>query len=1172
MLSPQPCPALIDANTNRISDVWETVYSVPGTDPDADPDGDGQTSLRESIAGTDPLNAASVFRVIPDRLVRSASLVYWHSVPGILYRIETRTDPASEWLTQDFTVYGTGGEVLAAVPGIPSQPEYFRLRPQTENPAVAFSEPFLADLDTDADGEPDLNEFVGGTNPLDPGSRTCIDRVTVGDALWVTWPSVAGKRYQVETSPDLEASNWQPLGQPWQGIDAPLAVTIAMGPETGFVRVRVADIDTNHDGATDWEERVAGLRFRSPFDVSGTALLREGLVSHWALDESTGAVREDRVDGNTLVDVGENVAQSPEARTGHSAWFDYVPGKVLLTTNAPSLGSEAFTLTAWVKLWGTASGPEYNPQHIAGKATHGAKEFSLDYTGKTVNRFRFTLGSISVNAPVSCRTNTWFFLCARFDGTQMAFSVDLSADTKAPASVPAGTDTPFSIGARSNGSDPFYGNIDEVAFWNRPLTDAEVRQVQAAGPPVEEPEPSANQLAIGSMLASSNLVSVVTGDPIVNRTVGSPGSFRVVRSGNLNPITVRYSVSGTAVAGTDYQALSGSVKLGAGETSADIPVLPGSGPATALSRTVVLFLNTDSAYSLDGDATAEVKVIQEVALSVKDFGAVGDGMADDTAAIQAALAALEGASDFNTLHFPAGTYRLATAKAVVDSRSNWHQILELGVTDLAGRDLVITGDPDAVLLSTVKTERARMLMVRASFRSLSFRGLTWRKSSDPLPPTLGEPNYAEGVWLANTDLRFVELVDFQNCTFDNCHGAVAAYGFGYELRGRLRQLRFTRCQVLNLFGSNTQMAYIAFGGGQQVRMNPWVGSAIYAENMFDGRSALPDLEKNPSGIPKDGSHFGSPLVLVFTNNIVRHMGVEAVHQTDDPQIGKTRDSFVVPPPDNVTTVTLSVHPEPSTFEPGQIINVRAFLPGLPAETPAFNILLTVVSFDPSASSVLVSNPGLTEGVEDQTIPAGQPIYLQVYNPTVATISGNLVYDGVHTRSMGITSNSKATISDNFIQGYHNGVYMYPNVRTPLYPPIPGTLISSNIILTLHSPSGGYAYGMVSHGPGDTISGNLVVTPESYFFTGITVRGTNSWIEANTVLATNVVRQGYTSNFRSVGIGFGNGSSNNTAAANATYGMDVGIGPEKPYQGVPHRVISHFSTNDVLAIDPIGLSF
>src|SRR6266508_5750596 len=55
--------------------------------------------------------------------------------------------------------------------------------------------------------------------------------------------------------------------------------------------------------------------------------------------------------------------------------------------------------------------------------------------------------------------------------------------------------------------------------------------------------------------------------------------------------------------------------------------------------------------------------------NVKDFGAKGDGVTDDTAAIQAALNALKDTTNnpWSTLYFPAGTYRitqqLTTARA-----------------------------------------------------------------------------------------------------------------------------------------------------------------------------------------------------------------------------------------------------------------------------------------------------------------------------------------------------------------------------------------------------------------------------------------------------------------------------------------------------------------------------
>ena len=55
--------------------------------------------------------------------------------------------------------------------------------------------------------------------------------------------------------------------------------------------------------------------------------------------------------------------------------------------------------------------------------------------------------------------------------------------------------------------------------------------------------------------------------------------------------------------------------------------------------------------------------------SVKDFGAVGDGVTDDTAAIQAALSALFSASG-GSLYFPKGTFKI-TAKLTIPFSTGW---------------------------------------------------------------------------------------------------------------------------------------------------------------------------------------------------------------------------------------------------------------------------------------------------------------------------------------------------------------------------------------------------------------------------------------------------------------------------------------------------------------------
>jgi hypothetical protein len=672
---------------------------------------------------------------------------------------------------------------------------------------------------------------------------------------------------------------------------------------------------------------------------------------------------------------------------------------------------------------------------------------------------------------------------------------------------------------------------------------------------------------LSRMLAASNVIEVFTA---CDATRSSAGSFRLVRSGGLESVKVHLELGGSAVPGENCLAIPEWVVIPAGVTNLSIPVTADPGEPAKWDNLVVA-VSADTAYLVGSNHTAEVRFLPETVLSVKDFGAKGDGVTDDTVSIQAAIDELEASTTHNTLHFPAGTYRLATPKWKTEANGSWggYEMLRIGKTDLAGRDLFVTGESNSVLFSAVSTNRVRMLKVSASFRSLTFRGLTWKKEDALLPEINLEPNGAEGVFLASHDLRRIESVNFYDCTFDNCHGAVHAFGVGYDARGKLANFRFYRCRVLNRFGSNTTNGLKAYGGGQQVRINPWIDWAVYADSYFDGGSDVAEPVYNPSGYWKDGSHFGSPLHLVFTNNTVLHMAAEAIFQNDDLYATTLLSSFTVPPT-NGTIASFKVDVWPTTFIPGEILLVRTRFSTVPG-SPMVNIYLTVAAYDPANRLLYVTNPGLSPGYEGQTVPAPQSIFKQGYNPTFATISGNTLLSGTNGRTLiGIASCSKATIANNFIQGYPRGIHLYPNEYNYQDPPTPGTVIENNIVVTCDAPTEMTRYGIRSYGPGDTISKNLVVMPKSTWAVGISHDGTNAWIKGNTVIARKVERHPYKEFSRSVGIGFANTARFNTAVGNRTYGMDVGIGPSCPSQLIPHRIIGHYSTNDVLAIDPCGL--
>jgi hypothetical protein len=89
---------------------------------------------------------------------------------------------------------------------------------------------------------------------------------------------------------------------------------------------------------------------------------------------------------------------------------------------------------------------------------------------------------------------------------------------------------------------------------------------------------------------------------------GRLGQFTVTRSyASGQAMTVPYRISGTAVAGTDYAALSGVVTIPANATSATINITALDYPPT--DRSVVLTLGAAAAYNLNSHDSAVVTVL-----------------------------------------------------------------------------------------------------------------------------------------------------------------------------------------------------------------------------------------------------------------------------------------------------------------------------------------------------------------------------------------------------------------------------------------------------------------------------------------------------------------------------------------------------------------------------------
>ncbi len=130
---------------------------------------------------------------------------------------------------------------------------------------MIYGSSYRPSQDTDGTGMTNLQKSLAGLDPSNPASVLRVSSVSVsGSNLAVTWPSVANKLYQLQSSPTLGGGSWVNTGTPVVGTGAPLTSAVATTGTNMFFRVAVADIYSNGTGLSDWEAVQLGLNPANP--------------------------------------------------------------------------------------------------------------------------------------------------------------------------------------------------------------------------------------------------------------------------------------------------------------------------------------------------------------------------------------------------------------------------------------------------------------------------------------------------------------------------------------------------------------------------------------------------------------------------------------------------------------------------------------------------------------------------------------------------------------------------------------------------------------------------------------------------------------------------------------------------------------------------------------------
>jgi hypothetical protein len=247
-------------------------------------------------------------------------------------------------------------------------------------------------------------------------------------------------------------------------------------------------------------------------------------------------------------------------------------------------------------------------------------------------------------------------------------------------------------------------------------------------------------------------------------------------------------------------------------------------------------------------------------VSVKDFGAVGDGVADDTAAIQAAI----NSSVVAQVYFPKGTYRVTTC---LNFTNGWRALIG---EDTIGTRILSESTTYIVDCSGSNWTRIENLQLVSATAKV---GLYYNRTTDPNGTTtfrnivrnvnievgvVGTPSPAinGGIGRVAVYMRSLELSLFDNVTFvaDTCVMAVksvnATFPPIYGVEGGVDTATCTEFQKCVFFSQKTDLHAVRLLGTATTSFySCYVGSFNYATDAAAVPAFLVDTG--------DGLHFQS---------------------------------------------------------------------------------------------------------------------------------------------------------------------------------------------------------------------------------------------------------------------------------------------------------------------------
>lgn len=173
------------------------------------------------------------------------------------------------------------------------------------------------------------------------------------------------------------------------------------------------------------------------------------------------------------------------------------------------------------------------------------------------------------------------------------------------------------------------------------------------------------------------VVAVSPSIPAASEAGPTAGEFTFSRTSSGTPLTVNYTLTGTASAGNDYAALSGSFTFGVTETVKTIALTPVDDSIAETTETVILTVSDSANYQHGGNATITITDNESPQLSITNVSTQMYERVNDFATFRVTRL-----GDLNVAGFNANLTFSGTAANVTDYTADPLATFDVGVQSL----------------------------------------------------------------------------------------------------------------------------------------------------------------------------------------------------------------------------------------------------------------------------------------------------------------------------------------------------------------------------------------------------------------------------------------------------------------------------------------------------------